>query len=249
MNLRIQFALPFMVLSSVLTCTNSQLRIVNGNSANIEDSPYMVSIRYFRCNHCAGSLVTEQIVVTAAHCLKGYKSIFITVVVGVTDRRETGQRRKVQKKLYPPSFNSKTLYMDIGVIKVRKPFTLSPTVNTIPLCSTPVTPGTQMRVSGWGSTSEKNWKPTYILQTTDVSIIPQLVCVDRYKITEEAMICARGDGTDTCYGDSGTGGVVNGQLCAVLTGAYGCARALYPSRYSDINNEKVQSFLIESMKP
>uniref|UniRef100_A0A6P7F633 Trypsin-like isoform X2 n=1 Tax=Diabrotica virgifera virgifera TaxID=50390 RepID=A0A6P7F633_DIAVI len=60
----------FLAKNSPVGADNS-LRIINGRKANIEDHPWIVSLRDFNKVHrCGGSLLNEDTVVTAAHCLQ-----------------------------------------------------------------------------------------------------------------------------------------------------------------------------------
>ncbi|XP_067633743.1 seminase-like [Eurosta solidaginis] len=256
MNLRINFVLLFVVLICRFTYTSSRFRIVGGNSSNISDSPYMVSLHYGNTGitifFCAGSLVTMQIVVTAAHCLGDRSANLITVVAGVADIRQTGQRREVERTFQACNYNFMTYDMDIGAIKVRTPFIQSPAVNAIPLCSTKLKPGTQMQISGWGKTNENEQDYQDVLRTTVVPIVPQRDCARSYKsvnqIIYKSMICAGLGGTGSCEGDSGGPGVVNGKLCAVTSLSVGCARPAFPGIYINVNNKKVLSFIKKLMK-
>jgi len=49
--------------------------IRNGNMYNVEDYPYVMSLKVFLSNNriatCTGSLLTELFVLTAAHCVYG----------------------------------------------------------------------------------------------------------------------------------------------------------------------------------
>lgn len=46
-----------------------QPKIVNGTDADIAEFPYLVSLRYQLSHQCAGSLLNNLWIVTAAHCL------------------------------------------------------------------------------------------------------------------------------------------------------------------------------------
>uniref|UniRef100_A0A1A9VA56 Peptidase S1 domain-containing protein n=1 Tax=Glossina austeni TaxID=7395 RepID=A0A1A9VA56_GLOAU len=62
-----------------------QSRIVNGEPAVIEDHPYQVSLQNVENNHfCGGSILSEDIVLTAAHCLEGRKPEDVKVRLGST---------------------------------------------------------------------------------------------------------------------------------------------------------------------
>ncbi|XP_067641832.1 seminase-like [Eurosta solidaginis] len=247
MNLRNYFAILLVALSCPVTYTNPQFRIVNGKPANIKDSPYLVSLHHKKQYFCAGALVTMKTVITAAHCLTRRETNLMIVVAGVTDIRKTGQRRKVDRAIIPPAYDAKTKSMDIGAIKVRKPFKRGATVNIISLCMSKPATGTQMRVSGWGTKNPNIVIPENTLQTTVVPIVEKSFCETRYKlagvILTNTMICAGCGETDACIGDSGAPGIVNGQLCTVVSKGIGCADPNYPGIYTDVNNSDVRRFI------
>lgn len=47
-----------------------QYRIVGGNETSIEKSPWMVSVQYMFVHVCGGSIIGEQWVLSAVHCVK-----------------------------------------------------------------------------------------------------------------------------------------------------------------------------------
>ncbi|XP_067634012.1 seminase-like [Eurosta solidaginis] len=247
MNSRTHIVLLLVLLSCLLTNTNAHDRIVNGTPSNITVSPYMVSLRNLGTYFCSGGLVTLKLVITAAHCLTVFRVEHVSVVAGVTSLQETGQRRRVHTLYYSKSFNSTSRTMDIGAIKVRRAFIAGPTVTTIPLCRRKLKLGTKVRVSGWGVTYENSTDYVDILRTAVMPIVRRQFCAYHYKtvsiILSPSMICAGRGGIDACIGDSGAPGVVNGQLCGVVSFGKGCARANFPGVYTNINNAKVRRFI------
>ncbi|XP_067634013.1 seminase-like [Eurosta solidaginis] len=247
MNSRTHIVLLLVLLSCLLRNTIAHDRIVNGTPSNINVSPYMVSLRNVGRYFCSGGLVTLKLVITAAHCLVHFPVEDVSVVAGVTSLQETGQRRRVQTLYYSKSYNATSRNMDIGAIKVRRAFIAGPTVATIPLCRRRLTIGTKVRVSGWGVTHENNTDFTDILRTAVMPIVRRQFCAYHYKtvsmILSPSMICAGRGGIDACIGDSGAPGVVNGQLCGVVSFGVGCARKNYPGVYTKINNAKVRRFI------
>lgn len=47
-------------------------RIIGGEPALIEDYPYQVSLQYDTYHICGGVIISENYVVTAAHCTDGH---------------------------------------------------------------------------------------------------------------------------------------------------------------------------------
>lgn len=57
-------------------------RIVGGEATQIEQYPYQASLQYFLSHICGAVIISENYVVTAAHCTDGY-------VITNNSRKET----------------------------------------------------------------------------------------------------------------------------------------------------------------
>ncbi|XP_067626010.1 trypsin-like [Eurosta solidaginis] len=251
MNLRVLLAFLFLALDCILGHTNSQYRIVNGRPSTIAESPYMVSLQHITNTKecfCGGALITDERVVTAAHCVKKYEKISVIVVAGLTHLTEPGQRRAIEFAIYPENFDKPIKNMDVGVIKVCEPFVMGSFVKTIPLCESKLKPGTKMQINGWGVTDVKTMESqANTLQTAEVEIVNTRLCAARYWLMRgqslpKTNICAGGGATDACNGDSGGPGVVNGQLCAIISWGVKCG-SRYPGVYTNVNNAEVRDFI------
>jgi hypothetical protein len=51
-------------------------KIVGGNTIDIEEVPWQVSLQYISMHICGGSIISTDYVVTAAHCTYGYLRVF-----------------------------------------------------------------------------------------------------------------------------------------------------------------------------
>ncbi|RXN24221.1 complement factor D-like protein [Labeo rohita] len=122
--------------------------IVNGHEAKPHSRPYMVSIQENKTHVCGGFLISDEFVLTAAHCLENE---ILTVVVGahhLTNVNEGSVRIGVECYHQHPNFNEKTLMNDIMLLRLKKKVKLGQNVNLISLMKnkTDIEPG-----RFWGS--------------------------------------------------------------------------------------------------
>nr|BAC41341.1 mannose-binding lectin-associated serine protease [Halocynthia roretzi] len=182
-------------------------------------------------NYCGGSLVDENIVITAAHCVELRNPSDITAWFGVDDRSindnivqkrdilEINIHQDYENKRHTTPFDS-----DIAVLKLDSPVTLTPVVRPIclPLTETEkqlpqksqnpqhnVNTWYKGVVTGWGKT-EVGTLSNHLLKVR-LPFVSNEVCQTGYDelyehitITEN-MICAGypGGHRDACKGDSG----------------------------------------------
>ncbi|EDV37223.1 uncharacterized protein Dana_GF13344 [Drosophila ananassae] len=226
-----------------------QPRIVGGTTTTQSAvGGYVLNLRYDGSFYCGGSLVTSMYVVTAAHCLSGYKPGRMTVQGGVSKLTQSGVVRGVAKYFIPASYRNSTLNMDVGVIRLQSAMTGN-NIRTISLCRVQWRSGDYMRVSGWGITRTKNTSPSTQLRTVQIKLIRKNVCQAAYRYRDTlsgSTFCARSAGKDSCSGDSGGGVIFKKQLCGVVSWGLGCANAKYPGVYTSIH--RARSFITSSMK-
>ncbi|PSN49651.1 hypothetical protein C0J52_14792 [Blattella germanica] len=207
-------------------------RIVGGVDGDISDIPYQISFKYYGSHRCGASLIRNDWVVTAAHCLDGVNYREIQFSAGSSDVT-AGQVRNSDGFVAHPQYDYYTIDYDIGVVHISEPFNYGPGILTISLAKIEPSAGQVAKVSGWGTTSSGGTTLPTQLQVVEVPIVDRQQCNDAYSeyggITEN-MICAglEEGGKDACQGDSGGPLVVDGSLAGIVSWGVGCGSPGYP---------------------
>ncbi|MFK7803142.1 MAG: trypsin-like serine protease [Anaerolineae bacterium] len=225
--------------------------IVGGNNADPGEYPWQALV-FPGGFLCGGSLIDEEWVMTAAHCVFDQSGNLMSagdvqVVLGEHDRNSTSgdeQNRSVTQVIAHPSYSPSTQDNDVALLKLSSPASIvAGKVETVPLNSeADISSGTLATVTGWGATSQGG-SVASILQEVSVPVVTNQVCNAAYNGSITAnMICAgfQQGGKDSCQGDSGGPFVTqNGSGDWVLTGVVswgiGCAQPNYYGVYARVS--------------
>ena len=206
---------------------------------------FMVSLQstgWWGGHFCGGSLVREDWVVTAAHCVQGESASSIDVVIGLHNVNGTtgNQTRDVAEIIVHPQYNGGSLNNDYALLRLSSPIT---DFEPIQLCTDtahdeePVMSTTM----GWGAT-QSGGSSSNILLEVDVPIDDSCGNYSNNEITNN-MVCAgyNSGGYDSCQGDSGGPLIMTNddgeyELIGIVSWGYGCAEPGYPGVYSKIHS-------------
>lgn len=205
------------VFAFILVATasgNVQPKIVNGTDADILEFPYLVSLRNGIYHSCAGSLLNDLWIVTAAHCLGGsIESMSIEYgMTEVSDGFEGTQIRYVEQYIRHEEYDASLIRNDIGLIKLKEPLNTglqgSPVKLAQPGKFYPT--GTTTTVAGWGRIGS-GLPISTILQKVDLQIYSYEDCKAAHDVRGSGPYIYRSNicagvpemGKAECNGDSG----------------------------------------------
>ncbi|MFE5541506.1 serine protease [Streptomyces sp. NPDC056492] len=213
----------------------SQAPVVGGTRAAQGEFPFMVRLSM----GCGGALYTQQIVLTAAHCVNGSgNNTSITATAGVVDLNSSSAIKvKSTKVLQAPGYNGKG--KDWALIKLAKPINLP----TLKIADTKAFDNGTFTVAGWGATREGGGQQRYLMKAT-VPFVSDASCQSAYgsDLVPGDEICAGlpQGGVDTCQGDSGGPMFRRDDNNAwiqvgIVSWGEGCARPNFPGVYSEVS--------------
>ncbi|XP_053672098.1 phenoloxidase-activating factor 3-like [Anopheles nili] len=201
---------------------SSSYRIANGKKAKLFQFPWMALLKSKSGGFCcSGTLVSEQYVLTAAHCIKDCEPTMIRL--GEFDLRNTTdcdskgevcapppQDIPIEEVINHPYYSNRRKENDIGLIRLSRKATKNDNVATICLPVSPMMRTTQSKyvVAGWGKT--ESMESSDMLLYSTFSLTPKDECQtalrveDAYIKINDNQLCAMGDNrSDNCLGDSG----------------------------------------------
>ncbi|XP_046998531.1 CLIP domain-containing serine protease 14D-like [Schistocerca americana] len=193
--------------------------ILGGKMAGVGEFPHMAALGYNLPDTeglswlCGGTLISDQFVLTAAHCCANrITGRPVSVRLGTLSPSSGAAGDSdygVSRLILHPGYSRRQRYHDIALLELDRRVDLGGAV--FPAClDTSPAHGADFLATGWGATNAAGTRASSVLMKTTISPFPLSDCQNAYKDRfprglNSSVICA-GDPqgkTDTCVGDSG----------------------------------------------
>ncbi|XP_031770069.2 CLIP domain-containing serine protease HP8-like isoform X2 [Galleria mellonella] len=203
-------------------------RIIGGVNAALGQFPWIARLGYTHEDDldwlCGGVLVSDQHVITAAHCLlsadDGYELSSVRLGEHNTETNPDCQinvcappvqDRKVKSIKNHPLFNKPAFHNDIAIIELESPVELNDYVAPICLLRSreqvaDLQIGELVTVAGWGKMNMTTDQRANILQVVILPIVSPDMCSNfgaQFKVSHSEICAGAQHNKDACGGDSG----------------------------------------------
>lgn len=207
--------------------------VTNGKPTNLGQWPWHTGL-YLKVDdkfvyNCGGSLISENAIITAAHCVtKAIDSSDpqrvgnVRAVVGkylrdYYEEEALGQNKYIRSIHVHPNYNPANYDSDLAVVILDSPVELNHAVR--PVCyirdlntlqeEIMLRPGNRGKVVGWGKDSSEELSRE--LRMAELTVVSPQTCMEKLQVAFRSQVryttlCAVGENsTNVCNGDSGGG--------------------------------------------
>jgi trypsin len=221
-----------------------EAQIIGGGPAEEGQYPWLVGLgsagegSAYERQFCGGSVITEDVVLTAAHCVEDTADPEALVVFSGSVDLESPDlvETSVAAGHLAEDYNEPiAMANDWALLKLDEPVDVEP----VPLNTDPEAELETLETAGWGDTGGEF--PT-VAQWVEVPFVDDEACESAYpgEVDAQTMLCA-GDlengGVDSCQGDSGGPIMADNEglmLVGIVSWGYGCAEAGNPGVYAEV---------------
>uniref|UniRef100_A0A182P8Z8 Peptidase S1 domain-containing protein n=1 Tax=Anopheles epiroticus TaxID=199890 RepID=A0A182P8Z8_9DIPT len=212
----------------VFDCDYGKKLIAGGQQADYGEFPHQAVLGYWKVDnpiqykfHCGGTLISEQHVLTAAHCVSPVQPVVVRL--GEYDIRTPSDDELelwVERVLEHPKYATRRPYYDIALIRLERPVQLTKLIRPACLWTTTEHPFDHLiascwhvchalNTSGFGKRNSSDTEPSPKQRKVQLRQFPRKNCSrifeNLYHETLPGELCfgSNGEGKDTCRGDSG----------------------------------------------
>ncbi|XP_045687323.1 transmembrane protease serine 9-like [Phyllostomus hastatus] len=219
-------------IQSVLRSSVLASEIVGGRQARPHAWPFMVSLQRRGTHFCGGTLVAQNFVMSAAHCVNNRDFQTVRVVLGAHNLGRPESTRQVFsiQQVFENGFDRQRLLNDIVILQLNGSATINANVQVarLPAQGQGVESGVQCVAMGWGKLG-MNRPAARVLQELNVTVVsflcrPTNVCT---------LVQRRRAGI--CFGDSGGPLICNGLIHGIDSFIRGvCGSGYFPDSFAAV---------------
>ncbi|CAH2091643.1 unnamed protein product [Euphydryas editha] len=215
-------------------------RIIGGEETEILEHPYQVSFIVNNSYFCGGFIVSENYILTAAHCAQkkyiGYNLNLLSVCLW------SGFHEKTTGQVQPLCLS---MDKDVAVLKTEKPIEFIDTIQPIALPPKNRQVKGEFIVSGWGRTEYESFPER--LMSVKLRVVNFDRCFAIYgTILTKNMWCGGNfflGGTGTGQGDSGGAAIQDGMAMGIVSFNRAYGQAFSPSVFANIAAPAIRDFI------